>query len=160
MILHGSVSLLYVLATILKSICCPDHKREEKGTEGTDFENKSLPINLCACFIDILFTLFWSVLIIIGSVWVLSKYDDWNDAGRPNCNGLPGDSDKCCHEGMFWFAFIYIIVTWSINFLVFCFISRCASMCYLLVAYICRGCHGINKQQQNYKGSFMESINL
>ena len=154
MILYGSVSLLHHLVIILKSIYCPDHKREKKGTEGTDFENKSLPMNLCVRYIETSFTLFQFALDIMGSVWVLGKYGDWDDAGRPNCNGLPDDSDKCCHEGMFLFAFIYIIVTWSVNFLVFCFISRCASMCWLLVAYICRGCHRIKQQQATKEASW------
>ena len=81
-------------------------QKRKKGTEETDFENKSLPMNLCARYIETSFTLFQFALDIMGSVWVLGKYGDWDDAGQPNCNGLRDDSDKCCHEGMFLFALI------------------------------------------------------
>ena len=153
MIIYGSETLLHRLVIILKLIYCPDHKREKKGTEGTDFENKSLPINLCARYIETSFTLFQFALDIMGSVWVLSKYGDWDDAGQPNCNGLPDDNDKCCHKGMFLFAFIFIIVGWSIfiGFLVLCCISF---MCCLLVAYICRGYHRIKQQQATKEASW------
>ena len=139
MVVHGSIYVAYVLATILKSICCPDrkvccpdHKRE--GLEGTDSENKSSPMNSCVRFIENLLDLFQFIWLIIGSVWVLGKYDDWDDAGRPNCNGLPSDSDKCCHEGMFLFAFIYIIVAWSILFLAICCMCSCVC-CLIAFAY-------------------------
>ena len=116
MIVYSSVCIVHTLIVFFKSVCCPDP--EERG--GTDSKNKSSRMNLCARIVKFLFDLFQFVWLIVGSVWVLGKYDDWDDAGRPNCNGLPSDSDKCCHEGMFLFAFIFIIVTWIILFLVIC----------------------------------------
>ena len=140
MVVHGSIYAAYVLATIFKTICCPDRKiccpdHKRKGLEGTDSENnKSSPMNLCVSFIENLLDLFQFIWLIVGSVWVVGKYDDWDDAGRPNCNGLPSDSDKCCHEGTYLFAFIYIIVAWSILFLAICCLCSCVC-CLIVFAY-------------------------
>ena len=147
MAVHGSIGLPLTLVTHFKLICYPDRKRKEKGIEVTDFENESSLMNLYARLIGTLFNLFLFIWLIIGSVWVLSKYDDWDDAGRPTCNGLPSDSNKCCHEGMFLFAFIFIIISWCIILLVFCYKSRFMHMCYSLIVYACRRCQR-NKQQQ------------
>ena len=128
MVVHGSVSVAYVLASIFKLICCPNRKRE--GIEGTDSENKPSPMNSRVRFIENSLDLIQFVWLIVGSVWVLGKYDDWDDAGRPDCDGSSNNSDKCCNEGMFLFAFIYIIIIiWSILFLMICCMCSCLCFC-------------------------------
>ena len=127
MVVHGSLSVAYVLVSIFKLICCSNQKRE--GIEGTDSENKPSAMNSRVRFIENSLDLIQFVWLIVGSVWVLGKYDDWDDAGRPDCDGLPGDIDKCCNEGMFLFAFIYIIIIWSILFLMICCMCSCLCCC-------------------------------
>ena len=137
MIVFGSVSVAYTLVNIFKSICCRI-KEDKKTTEYTHSylyqkdNSQSKALNSFTRIIETLFKLFLLIWLIIGSVWVLGKYDDWNSAHRPNCNGLPDDSDKCCHEGMFLFAFIFIIVAWSIFFLVI----FCAWCCICLICML------------------------
>lgn len=116
--MYASVSLGFVIFNIFKLLCCPDKNKQEREAAGSEKNRSSM--NLCARFLLNLLELFLFVWLIIGSVWVLGKYGDWDDDGRPNCNGLPDDSDKCCHEGMFLFAFIFIIVAWSLIFLLIC----------------------------------------
>ena len=133
MVVFGSVSVAYTLVNILKStFCSPKEETKKEPTYSylyvQDYSRCASikrALNKFTRIIETLFNLFLFVWLIIGSVWVLSKYSDWNDAGRPNCNGLPDDSDKCCHEGMFLFAFIFIIVSWSILFLVICCVCSC-----------------------------------
>lgn len=126
MVVYGSVSLAYTLVNIFKSTFCRDKKRQGEMTE----ENKPSPMNRCANSLEGLFNSFLFVWLIVGSVWVLGKYDDWDNAGRPNCNGAPDDHEDCCHEGTFLFAFIFIIVMWSLVFLLIC--CACSCVCFLL----------------------------
>ena len=139
MVVFGSVSVAYTLVNIFKSICCRI-KEDKKTTEYTysylyqKDNSQSKALNSFTRIIETLFKLFLLIWLIVGSVWVLGKYDDWNNAGRPNCNGLPDDSDKCCHEGMFLFAFIFIVVAWSILFLVI----SCAWCCICLICMLSR----------------------
>lgn len=137
MVVYGSVSLAFTLISIFKSIFCPNKKRQERESSVT--ENKPSPINSCANSIEGLFQFFLFVWLIIGSVWVLGNYKDWNDADRPTCDGLKsGDAnyDNCCHKGMFLFAFIFIIVMWSLAFLLIC--CACSCIC-LLLACVAKG---------------------
>ena len=140
MIVFGSVSVIYTVVNVLKSICCSpkeDTKRETTYNymytqDASKCTSIKKALNKFTRIIESLFNIFLFIWLIIGSVWVLGKYSDWDDAGRPNCNGLPSDSDKCCHEGMFLFAFIFIIVTWSILFLTICCLCSCACFLYMI----------------------------
>ena len=130
MVVYGSVSLAYTLVNIFKSICCPNRKRQERERSSSEDSSSSSP-NSCANSLEGIFNLFLFVWLIVGSVWVLGKYDDWDSAGRPDCDDLPSDDpnyDKCCHEGMFLFAFIFIITMWSLGFLIICCACSCACL--------------------------------
>lgn len=126
MVVYGSVSLAFSLVNIFKTIFCPNRKRQNRERASSDDEQS--PLNKCASSIEGIFNFFLFIWLIIGSVWVLGKYDEWDDAGRPNCNGLTTDSDKCCHEGTFLFAFIFIITMWSLGFLIICCVCSCACL--------------------------------
>ena len=125
--MYGSVSLAYSLVNIFKSVFCRNKNRQ--GRERAE-EEKPSPMKRCANSLEGLFNTFLFVWLIIGSVWVLGKYDDWDNDGRPNCNGTTDESDNCCHEGTFLFAFIFIIVMWSLLFLLIC--CCCSCVCLLL----------------------------
>ena len=124
MVVYGSVSLAFSLVNIFKSIFCPNRKRRN-GERVESSEEEQSPINRCANSIEGMFNLFLFVWLIVGSVWVLGKYNDWDDAGRPNCDDLPFN-ENCCHKGMFLFAFIFIITMWSLGFLIVCCACSCA----------------------------------
>ena len=129
--MYGSVSLAYSLLNIFKSVFC---QKKRQGRERAE-EEKSSPMKQCVNSLEGMFNLFLFVWLIVGSVWVLGKYDEWDGDGRPNCNGVPsdmpnGDSPNCCHEGTFLFAFIFIIVMWSLLFLIIC--GCCSCVCLLL----------------------------
>ena len=126
MVVYGSVSLAFSLVNIFKSIFCSNRKRQNRERGSSDDEQS--PLNKFANSIEGIFNFFLFIWLIIGSVWVLGKYDEWDDAGRPNCNGLSTDSDKCCHEGTFLFAFIFIITMWSLGFLIICCVCSCACL--------------------------------
>jgi len=138
MIVNGSVILAFIVFYIVKScvrLCVCSNNREDNS------DNKSqLLVNLCDNLIEGLFGLFLLIWLIIGSVWVLDKYDDWHDLQRPNCDGLtPADGDlydKCCHEGTFLFAFIFIICVWSVTLLSMCCLSI---FCIILCSIVCYG---------------------
>ena len=132
MIVYGSVALAYSIINIFKSCVCPNKKKKREG-EQEPSDNKPSPANSCANSIEGLLNLFLLIWLIIGSVWVLGKYDDWDDAGRLNCDDLTSNSDgydKCCHEGTFLFAFIFIICMWSLGFLIIC--CTCTCVCLML----------------------------
>ena len=128
--MYGSVSLAYSVLNILKSICCSNRRRQCRRREEGSEEKQSLT-NRCASSIEGILHLFLFVWLIVGSVWVLGKYNDWDDAGRPNCDESPKNGN-CCHEGMFLFAFIFIITMWSLTFLIICCIFSCACIIFAI----------------------------
>jgi len=133
MIVYGSVSLGFSVINIFKSCICPNKKRRREGDQQPPDENTQSPANSCANSIEGLLNLFLFIWLIVGSVWVLGKYDDWDSAHRPSCDGLnPNDPrhEFCCHEGTFLFAFIFIICMWSLGFLIIC--CACTCICTIL----------------------------
>ena len=128
--MYGSVSLACGMLNISKSIFCSNRRRQCRRREEGSEEKRSL-INICASSIEGVFNLFLFVWLIVGSVWVLGKYNDWDDAGRPNCDDSPSN-ENCCHEGMFLFAFIFIITMWSLGFLIVCCICSCACIIFAI----------------------------
>jgi len=137
MIVYGSVALAFSIINIFKSCVCPNKKKKREGEQESS-DNKPSGANSCANSIEGLLNLFLFIWLIIGSVWVLGKYDDWDDLNRPDCDGLTtadGDLyDNCCHKGTFLFAFIFIICMWSLGFLIIC--CSCTCICLML------GCAG------------------
>ena len=136
MIVCGSVALAFNVFRIAKScirLCVCSGNGEDNS------ENKSqLIVKFCNKLIEGLIGLFLFIWMIIGSVWVLGKYGDWNDLHRPDCDGLtPADGDlydKCCHEGTFLFAYAYIICVWSVTLLSLCFLCS-GIIVYLIFIY-------------------------
>ena len=143
MVVYGSVSLVISLVNVFKWIFCPNKKRTKEKSSFTNDQDDPSPLNLCANFVEAILNLFLFIWLIIGSVWVLGKYDDWDDANRPDCDDVTVNRnsynngtyeylyDNCCHEGTFLFAFIFIIIMWSLGFLIIC--SVCSCICMMLV---------------------------
>jgi len=137
MIVYGSVSLAFSVINVFKSCICPNKKKRREGDLPSSDDNSPSPANACANSIEGLLNFFLLVWLIIGSVWVLGKYSDWDDAGRPDCDLLlPGQVgyDQCCHEGTFLFAFIFIIIMWTLGFLIIC--CMCTCVCLILASTV------------------------
>ncbi|XP_065883778.1 transmembrane protein 272-like [Dysidea avara] len=146
MIVCGSVSIAIGLVDCFKTRVCSSDKytREDRPSDAYGREDNSSLLNscanLCANIIESLLGLFLFIWWIIGSVWVLGKYDDWDDAGRPDCDDYsPSEGtpyDNCCHEGTFLLAFIFIIFVWCLMFLSIC--CACTCIC-ILVCFSIKG---------------------
>ena len=134
MIVYGSVALGFSIINIFKTCICPNKKKKREGEEPSADDKSQSPLNSCANSIEGLLHLFLFIWLIIGSVWVLGKYDDWDDAGRPDCDDYSPDDgmfyDNCCHKGTFLFAFIFIICMWSVGFLIIC--CACTCVCAII----------------------------
>ena len=73
MVVTGSVAIGYIALVIFKAMFFCKYSEELSYW------------NMFVHFIELCFIVFNIVWLIIGSVWILGKYDDWDDAGRLDC---------------------------------------------------------------------------